>query len=129
MSSIDDVSRGRDLLVQAEDRPRQRRCVQFRWPELDEFNWAIDHFDRVATAQPERTALWVVNAGRSRRHRRTYAELAARSNQVANFLRDQGVRRGDRVLLMVGNIVPLWEVMLAAMKLGRGHHPGVDAAG
>src|SRR6202035_1079851 len=29
-----------------------------------------------------------------------------------------GVRRGDHVLLMLGNIVPLWEVMLAAMKLG-----------
>ena len=48
----------------------------------------------------------------------TYAELAARSNQVANWLRGLGVRRGDRVLLMLGNIAPLWEVILAAMKLG-----------
>jgi acetyl-CoA synthetase len=37
---------------------------------------------------------------------------------VANWLRGLGVRRGDHVLLMLGNIVPLWEVMLAAMKLG-----------
>ena len=44
--------------------------------------------------------------------------MAARSSQVANWLRGLGVRRGDRVLLMLGNVVPLWEVMLAAIKLG-----------
>jgi acetyl-CoA synthetase len=44
--------------------------------------------------------------------------MAARSNQVANWLREQGVRRGDRVLLMLPNRVELWETMLAAIKLG-----------
>src|SRR5262249_43929348 len=48
----------------------------------------------------------------------SYAAMAARSAQMANGLRGLGVRRGDRVLLMLGNVVPLWEVMLAAMKLG-----------
>ena len=42
----------------------------------------------------------------------------ARSNQVANFLRAQGLKRGDHLLLLLGNVVPLWETMLAAMKLG-----------
>src|SRR5262249_26465957 len=36
----------------------------------------------------------------------------------ANFLRAQGLRRGDHLLLLLGNVVPLWETMLAAMKLG-----------
>ena len=44
--------------------------------------------------------------------------MAARSSQVANWLHDVGVRRGDRLLLMLGNIAPLWETILAAMKLG-----------
>ena len=44
--------------------------------------------------------------------------MSERSNRVANYLRGLGVRRGDRVLLMLGNVVPLWESMLAAMKLG-----------
>ena len=48
----------------------------------------------------------------------SYAALAERSSQVANWLRGLGARRGDRLLLMLGNIAPLWEVILAAMKLG-----------
>jgi acetyl-CoA synthetase len=48
----------------------------------------------------------------------TYGELATRSGQVATWMRGLGVGRGDRVLLMLGNVAPLWEVILAAMKLG-----------
>jgi len=93
--------------------------AEFRWPELEEFNWALDHFDQVA-ADPgtaDRTALWIVEQdGSGGRH--SYAELSARSNQVANWLRALGVRRGDRMILMLGNQVELWETLLAAIKLG-----------
>ena len=92
---------------------------QFRWPELGEFNWALEWFDRLG-ADPEsadRPALWIVDPDGAQR-RWTFAELSARSNQVANWLRLQGVRRGDRILLMLGNQVELWETILAAMKLG-----------
>src|SRR3981081_836759 len=91
----------------------------FRWPEIDEFNWAIDHFDAVA-ADPERgaaRALWIVEQDGSEGYW-SFAELSARSNQVANWLREHGVARGDRVILMLGNQVELWETLLAAMKLG-----------
>jgi acetyl-CoA synthetase len=88
----------------------------FRWPVLDRFNWALDHFDAMAQGN-DRPALWLVDdAGGETKI--SFAEMARRSNQVANFLRAQGVRRGDRVLLMLGNVAPLWECMLAAMKLG-----------
>jgi acetyl-CoA synthetase len=90
--------------------------AQFTWPDLDEFNWALDWFDVLAAEHPKRDALRVVTADTD--VRLSYAELAARSNQVANWLRGLGVRRGDRVLVMLGNIAPLWEVILAAMKLG-----------
>jgi acetyl-CoA synthetase len=91
-------------------------CRGFRWPALDRFNWALDYFDVLARGN-DRPALWIVNEGGSE-IRLSFAELAERTNRVANHLRAVGVRRGDRILVMLGNVVPLWECMLAAMKLG-----------
>jgi acetyl-CoA synthetase len=105
----------RDLLLRyREDYEGARR--EFTWPELGEFNWALDWFDVIAAEHPDRTALRIV--AESEDTALTYAELAARSAQVANWLRGLGVRRGDRVLLMLGNVAPLWEIILAVMKLG-----------
>src|SRR5690348_4099698 len=91
----------------------------FRWPQLTEFNWALDHIDAVA-ADPERgarRALWIVESDGTEALW-TVAEMAGRSNRVANRLREWGVGRGDRIVLMLGNQVELWETLLAAMKLG-----------
>jgi acetyl-CoA synthetase len=90
----------------------------FAWPELGEFNWALEWFDLGADpGSADRPALWIVEQDGSQR-RWTYAELSRRSNQVANWLRFRGVARGDRIVLMLGNQVELWEMILAAMKLG-----------
>jgi hypothetical protein len=88
----------------------------FRWPVLDRFNWALDYFDAMAQGN-HHPALWIVNEGGAE-IKLSFAEMSARSNHVANYLRALGVQRGDRVLLMLGNVAPLWECMLAAMKLG-----------
>jgi len=100
------------LFAQREDLARV--TADFQWPALDQFNWALDYFDTLAS---DTTALWLVNADGSEQ-RCSFADLSRRSNQIANFLRGLGVRRGDRLLLVLGNSVPLWETMLAAMKLG-----------
>jgi acetyl-CoA synthetase len=93
----------------------------FRWPDPEPFNWALDWFDAELARDPasrDRTALWIVDAGHDRETKLSFATLSRRSNQVANFLRAQGLKRGDHLLLLLGNVVPLWETMLAAMKLG-----------
>ncbi|HET9993656.1 MAG TPA: AMP-binding protein, partial [Kofleriaceae bacterium] len=48
----------------------------------------------------------------------SFAEISERSKRVARWLRDAGAERGDRVLVMLTNVTPLWETMLAAIRLG-----------
>jgi acetyl-CoA synthetase len=115
MSDPTDTFRAaRDFLLARRDDYAAARA-EFGWPRLDEFNWALDWFDAIAAEHPEREALRIVGQGATSL---TYGEMASRSNRAANWLRGLGVGRGDRMLLMVGNIAPLWEIMLAAMKLG-----------
>jgi acetyl-CoA synthetase len=90
----------------------------FRWPKLERFNWALDWFDAIAAGERrDQHALSVAHED-GRLDSLTFAELSERSNRIANFYRGLGVRRGDRVLVMLGNIPPLWETLLAMMKLG-----------
>src|SRR3954454_1680192 len=98
-----------------------KAIADFRWPDPVPFNWALDWFDaELATdaASRDRAALWIVDAGSDRHTKLSFAALSRRSNQVASFLRAQGLKRGDHLLLLLGTVVPLWETMLAAIKLG-----------
>ncbi|MGI5404280.1 AMP-binding protein [Streptomyces sp. CA-135486] len=95
-----------------------KATAEFRWPRPAEFNWALDWFDTVA-ARHDGTALRIVGDGGPATDRLlTFDALARRSAQVANWLRTLGVRRGDPLLLMLGNRAEVWETMLAAIKLG-----------
>jgi acetyl-CoA synthetase len=89
----------------------------FEWPKLEHFNYALDWFDAELARgdSADRLALKIVGDGAGTA---TFGALSVNSNRIANGLRALGVKRGERILLMLGNVVPLWEVMLAAMKLG-----------
>ncbi len=89
----------------------------FRWPELDEFNFALEWFDVVAGDDPDRPAVQIVSADLSLASW-SYGELSARSDQVANWLRSLGITRGDHLIVMLNNTIELWEVMLAITKIG-----------
>src|ERR1700736_1003922 len=115
-SATDSFRAARDLLLAHRTAYGAARR-EFAWPDLDEFNWALDWFDVIAAEHPDRPGLRIVSDDGSDVSL-SYGSLSGRSAQVANWLRGLGVRRGDRVLLMLGNVAPLWEVILAAMKLG-----------
>ncbi len=102
------------LLAHREDLGSAER--EFAVPELDSFNFATDWFDVVAAEQPTVTALHLVEPNRDTKV--SYGDLSLRSQQVAGWLWSQGLRPGDRVLLVLGNVVPLWELMLACIRLG-----------
>jgi acetyl-CoA synthetase len=89
---------------------------EFEWPALERFNWALDYFDAVAAGN-DRPALHIVEEDGTETIR-SFADLSAGSNRVASFLRSLGARRGDCLMLMLGNELALWEMLLAAIKLG-----------
>ena len=105
----------RDFLLEHRDDPAAA-YAGFRWPDLPEFNWAEDWFDVLAVERPDQTALRLVTADSDTEV--SFAEMSRRSTQVAGWLREEGLRRGDRMLLFLGNVVPLWELTLAAIKVG-----------
>ncbi|MDR2974410.1 MAG: AMP-binding protein [Propionibacteriaceae bacterium] len=89
----------------------------FRWPELDEFNFALEWFDVVAGQHPDRPAVMIADEDGSARSW-TYAELSSRSDQVANWLLRLGMRRGDHVIVMLPNTIELWEILFGLIKIG-----------
>ena len=105
-----------------------KALAEFDWPRFDgPFNWAVDWFDSYARDNGA-TALHIVEQdGREARY--SFADMVRRSDQVAGWLRAQGVASGDRVVLMLGNQVELWESMLAVMKLGAVIMPTTTALG
>ncbi|WP_216320584.1 AMP-binding protein [Deinococcus aestuarii] len=90
----------------------QAAHAAFHWPELTTFNWALDVFAPLAARLGEAPALFWDGGELS------YADLGARAGGVANHLRALGVGRGDRVLVMLGNVPELWVVLIACMGLG-----------
>jgi acetyl-CoA synthetase len=90
----------------------------FQWPKLDRFNWALDWFDKIGESERgDQLALWIAFEDGTET-KLSFRELSNRSSQLANYYRELGVRRGDRVMVMLGNVPPLWETVLALIKLG-----------
>jgi acetyl-CoA synthetase len=105
-----------------------RAVGEFTWPDMgDRFNWAVDWFDAYARDN-EQPGLIIVEEDGSATER-TFAQLSTNSDRLATWLADQGVKKGERVIVMLGNQVELWETMLAVMKLGAVIMPTATAAG
>ena len=117
----------RDILVRHRD-DYEGAFAAFRWPSVGErFNWALDWFDSIAVGNP-RTGLRIISEdGTDCSY--SFAELADRSDRLATSLGAGGIAPGDRVMVMLGNQVELWESMLAVMKLGAVIMPATTALG
>lgn len=109
------VREARDFLL-AHGEDHDGAVAGFRWPALDEFNFATEWFDVVAGEHPDRAAVTIVSADLSAQSW-TYADLSRRSDQVARWLRSLGIGAGDRVIVMLNNTIELWELLLALLKI------------
>jgi acetyl-CoA synthetase len=126
-TATDTYLRARDLLLRHRT-DRDRAVAEFEWPVFPgTFNWAVDWFDARARGNPA-PALWIVEQDGSEAVY-SFDEMAARSDRLADVLAEDGIGRGDRVLLMLGNQVELWDAVLAIAKLGAVIMPTTTALG
>jgi acetyl-CoA synthetase len=117
VSDVDRFKAARDFLL-ANRLKYDVACKGFAWPKLDRFNWALDWFDSIAAGERgDQLALWVALED-GRETKLSFRELSDRSSKIANYYRQLGLGRGDRVMVMLGNVPPLWETVLALIKLG-----------
>jgi len=121
-------------LQQARDRllalrgKHEQAVAEFVWPDVGpRFNWAHDWFDVFARGNARPGLVVVEEDGDTASY--SFDELCRASDQVAAWLGEQGVRRGDAVIVMLGNQVELWQTMLAVMKLGAVIMPTTTAVG
>ena len=126
-SATDNFRTARDRLVAFRDNHAEA-VAGFEWPDVGaSFNWGIDWFDAIARDNNQPALVIAEEDGTTQRF--SFHEMAARSDQVGNWLKSLGVRRGDAVMLMLGNQVELWDSMLAIMKLGAVILPTTTALG
>ena len=89
--------------------------IELHVPE--NFNFAYDVIDEIARVEPERRALvWCNPEGERRTF--TFGEIARESMRTANLLRDYGVSKGDRVMLILKRHYEFWFAILALHRIG-----------
>jgi acetyl-CoA synthetase len=95
----------------------------FQWQRPEHFNFAMDVIDRHAAERPDSLALlWSDEAGQERRF--TFAELKQQSLHAAQFLLSLGLRRGDRVFVLMPRVPEWWFVVLGCIRAGIVFMPG-----
>src|SRR3954451_20130235 len=82
MSAAAGFIKARDFLL-AHRADQDFACRHFRWPQMEEFNWAVDYFDEMATGN-NRPALHVLDENGAGTIL-TFADLSSRSNRVARY--------------------------------------------
>ena len=83
----------------------------------DKFNFAFDIVDEIAKKSPEKLAMLHIDKNKAER-RFTFNDMKRASNQCANYFKSLGIKKGDRVMLVLKRHYQFWYAILALHKLG-----------
>ena len=91
--------------------------LSIRFKNTERFNFAFDLVDALAEKDPEKLAMLHISRDKTER-RFTFKDLKKASNQCANYFKSLGIKKGDRVMLVLKRHYQFWFAMLGLNKLG-----------
>lgn len=93
------------------------RLVSVDFHNTDTFNFGFDCVDAIADSYPDRLAM--IHLDREKNERRfTFKDIKKESNRCANYFKSLGIKRGDKVMLVLKRHYQFWFAMVALHKLG-----------
>ncbi|MBO7148678.1 MAG: AMP-binding protein [Clostridia bacterium] len=99
--------------------------ISIKFKNEDKFNFAFDLVDELSKREPEKLAMLHISKDKTER-RFTFTDMRRLSNQAANYFASLGIKKGDRVLLILKRHYQFWIAMLGLNKLGAIAIPAVD---
>lgn len=97
----------------------------FKLKMPDNFNFAYDIVDRIAQSEPDRRAMtWCNDNGEE--HVFTFGDMKRESDKAAAFFQEQGIVKGDRVMLILIRHYQFWFAILGLHKIGAVAIPGTN---
>ena len=91
--------------------------LSISFKNTERFNFAFDLVDALAEKEPEKLAMLHISRDKTER-RFTFKDLKKASNQCANYFKSLGIKKGDRVMLVLKRHYQFWFAMLGLNKLG-----------
>ncbi|MBQ8441051.1 MAG: AMP-binding protein, partial [Clostridia bacterium] len=121
----------RDTIISAHSGDKKLVCSEFvdtvedengyplsiNFKNEERFNFAFDVVDSLAKREPEKLAMIHIDKNKTER-KFTFNDMKRRSNQCANYFKSLGIKRGDRVMLVLKRHYQFWFAILGLHKLG-----------
>ena len=104
-----------DFIDLVEDEKGCLKNINFK--NTDKFNFGFDVVDKIAERTPDRTAMIYVDNDKNDRTF-TFADIKKYSSKTANYLKAMGIKKGDKVMLVLKRHYQFWFAMIALHKLG-----------
>ncbi|MBO5926453.1 MAG: AMP-binding protein [Clostridia bacterium] len=91
--------------------------VKIEFKNHEKFNFAFDIMDKIAEKDPNKLAMLHISKDKTER-RFTFKDIKKESNRSANYFKSLGIKKGDRVLLVLKRHYQYWFAILGLNKLG-----------
>ncbi len=91
--------------------------IKMSFKNTEKFNFAFDLVDALADREPEKLAMLHISQDKTER-RFTFKDIKKASNQCANYFKSLGIKKGDRVMLVLKRHYQFWFAMMGLNKLG-----------